>query len=256
MRRHFIFSDITHSLISEAYEKSHTASQLLGDFDEAMRIRHVHALPSTSSLAARRHRNALLGVLVTSVALVCALLMVATGPRILDEITGGSGQLVGSAMSGETRAVLSPEHGHVGESLSVFDALSPAVTRLSPDLLKAVRRAATDASADGVKFAINSGWRSPEYQSLLWRSAVDEYGSEDEASRWVATARTSAHVSGEAVDIGPRGATDWLERHGAQYGLCQIYRNESWHYELRPEAVGRTCPVPFIDPTQDPRMHR
>ena len=44
-------------------------------------------------------------------------------------------------------------------------------------------------------------------------------------------------MSGDAVDIGPFDATAWLSEHGAHYGLCQIYRNEPWHYELRPEAT-------------------
>ena len=63
------------------------------------------------------------------------------------------------------------------------------------------------------------------------------------AARWVATPSTSAHVSGDAVDIGPSDATAWLSEHGAAYGLCQIYRNEPWHYELRPDAVDRRLPA-------------
>ena len=89
---------------------------------------------------------------------------------------------------------------------------------------------------DGVEFYVNSGWRSPEYQEQLLREAVSKYGSEEEAARWVATPDTSPHVSGDAVDIGPSDATAWLSEHGAEYGLCQIYRNEPWHYELRPAA--------------------
>ena len=95
---------------------------------------------------------------------------------------------------------------------------------------------------------VNSGWRSPEYQEQLLREAVSKYGSEAEAARWVATPDTSAHVSGDAVDIGPSDAAAWLSEHGAAYGLCQIYRNEPWHYELRPEpsiTVARPCtPTP------------
>ena len=83
-----------------------------------------------------------------------------------------------------------------------------------------------------------------------------KYGSEAEASRWVATPSTSAHVSGDAVDIGPSGAAAWLSEHGAEYGLCQIYGNESWHYELRPEAIDHGCPAMYADPTHDPRMQR
>jgi len=132
----------------------------------------------------------------------------------------------------------------------------PAVTRLDPGLLKALRRAATDAADDGVRFYVNSGWRSPAYQDQLLREAVAKYGSEDEAARWVATAATSPHVSGDAVDIGHSDATAWLSAHGAAYGLCRIYRNEPWHYELRAHAIDRGCPPTYTDPTQDPRMQQ
>ena len=81
-----------------------------------------------------------------------------------------------------------------------------------------------------------------------------KYGSEEAAARWVATPTTSAHVWGDAVDLGPLDARAWLSRHGAKYGLCQIYRNERWHYELRPEAVDHGCPPMYADPTHDPRM--
>src|SRR6266511_1836338 len=90
----------------------------------------------------------------------------------------------------------------------------------------------------------------------LLREAVSEYGSEEEAARWVATADTSPHVSGDAVDIGHSDSTVWLSEHGAEYGLCQIYRNEPWHYELRPEAIDHRCPRMYADPTHDPRMQR
>ena len=108
------------------------------------------------------------------------------------------------------------------------------MANLDAALLDALRRAATDAAGDGVEVFVDSGWRSPAYQEQLLREAVAKYGSEREAARWVATPNTSAHVSGDAVDIGPADATAWLARHGAGYELCQIYGNEPWHYELRP----------------------
>lgn len=70
----------------------------------------------------------------------------------------------------------------------------------------------------------------------------------------MATAETSAHVSGDAVDLGPLPTLDWIAQRGWRYGLCQIYGNESWHYELRPEAVTDGCPEMYTDPTEDPRM--
>ena len=140
--------------------------------------------------------------------------------------------------------------------MTVFDDDIPAVANLDPGLLKALRQAATDAADDGVEFSVNSGWRSREYQDQLLREAISKYGSEKEAARWVATADTSPHVSGDAIDIGPTDATAWLAKHGAEYGLCQIYRNEPWHYELRPDAVDRGCPPMYADPTHDPRMQQ
>lgn len=141
-----------------------------------------------------------------------------------------------------------------GATVSVFDDELPAVARLDPDLLAAVRRAAADAEADGVRLRVASGWRSPAYQQRLLQEAVAEYGSQEEAARWVATPERSAHVSGDAVDVGPSAAATWLSDHGAGYGLCQIYGNEPWHYELRPDAVKRGCPPTYADPTHDPRM--
>ncbi|MFI8931301.1 M15 family metallopeptidase [Streptomyces sp. NPDC053474] len=146
--------------------------------------------------------------------------------------------------------------GVVPDGVTVFDDATPAVTRLDPELLKALRRAATAAADDGVAFQVNSGWRSPSYQNRLLREAVSKYGSEDEAARWVATAETSPHVSGDAVDIGRSAATAWLSEHGAGHGLCQIYENEPWHYELRPEATDHGCPRKYADPTQDPRTRQ
>jgi zinc D-Ala-D-Ala carboxypeptidase len=80
------------------------------------------------------------------------------------------------------------------------------------------------------------------YQDRLLREAIAEYGSEEQAARWVATPDTSLHVSGDAVDIGDSEATAWLSEYGAGYGLCQVYGNEPWHFELRPGAVDHGCP--------------
>ena len=154
----------------------------------------------------------------------------------------------------EHRGALGEADGAVPDGTTVFDDEIPGVANLDPALLGALRQAATDAADDGVEFFVDSGWRSPEYQNQLLREAVSEYGSEEEAARWVATAETSAHVSGDAVDIGPFDATAWLSEHGAEYGLCQIYSNEPWHYELRPEAIDHGCPAMYADPTHDPRM--
>jgi zinc D-Ala-D-Ala carboxypeptidase len=156
----------------------------------------------------------------------------------------------------EHRGALGEPDSAVPDGTTVFDDQVAGVAKLDPDLLGALRRAATDAADDGVTFYVDSGWRSPRYQEQLFQQAVSEYGSAQEAARWVAPPNRSAHVSGDAVDIGHSDATSWLSEHGAEYGLCQIYGNEPWHYELRPEAVDQGCPAMYADPTQDPRMHQ
>ena len=156
----------------------------------------------------------------------------------------------------EHGGALGEADGAVPDGTTVFDEEIPGVANLDAALLGALRQAATDAAADGVEFSVDSGWRSPEYQEQLLHEAIVKYGSEEEAARWVATPDTSAHVSGDAVDIGPSDATAWLSEHGGGYGLCQIYGNEPWHYELRPEAIDHGCPPMYADPTHDPRMQR
>jgi D-alanyl-D-alanine carboxypeptidase len=173
------------------------------------------------------------------------------------EHRGAPGEPHGAlVLPSEHRGALGEADGAVPDGATVFDDEIPAVANLDPALLGALRHAATDAAGDGVEFLVNSGWRSPEYQEQLLQEAVSEYGSEEEAARWVATAETSPHVSGDAVDVGPSDAKAWLSEHGAEYGLCQVYGNEPWHFELRPEALDHGCPSLYADPTQDPRMQQ
>ena len=160
----------------------------------------------------------------------------------------------GMVPRGERRAALGQADGAVPDGTTVWHDQIPGIANLDPALLAALRQAATDAADDEIEFFVESGWRSPEYQEQLLDEAVSKYGSEQEAARWVATPATSTHVSGEAVDIGPFDARAWLSEHGAEYGLCQIYSNEPWHYELRPEAIDHGCPTMYADATHDPRM--
>lgn len=151
---------------------------------------------------------------------------------------------------------LTEADGILPDGVTVFDGQYPGIANLEPALLGALRQAATAASADGVEILVTSGWRSLAYQQQLFRQAVAEYGSEAKAARWVAAPGASDHESGNAVDVGPSDATAWLSAHGARYGLCQIYRNEPWHFELRPSAAGQGCPPMFADASQDPRSQR
>jgi len=133
-----------------------------------------------------------------------------------------------------------------GDRNGPLDINRPTIGKLDTDLLDALQAAARDAQDDGVRMVVTSGWRSRAHQQRLFAEAVSKYGSEEEASRWVSTPDTSRHVTGDAVDIGPTAAADWLSQHGADYGLCQTFANEIWHYELTTTPDGQ-CADMFPD---------
>lgn len=206
--------------------------------------------------ARRRIRSAGLLVAVAAIALALGLRFSASSSSTPTSSSTSTPAPPVDAPRGEPRGPLGEADGAVPDGATAFDEWIPGVANLDADLLGALRRAATDAAGDGVGLVVDSGWRSPEYQEHLLREAVSKYGSREDAARWVATPGTSAHVSGDAVDVGPSDATAWLSEHAAGYGLCQIYANEPWHYELRLDAIDRGCPAMYADPTEDPRMRR
>jgi hypothetical protein len=203
---------------------------------------------------ARRRRRAA-GLLVAVAATAAALdrqaasPSTATAPSAVLRVKQDGGALPPR----EPRGPLGQADGALPDGATAFDEL-PGVANLDPALLTALRRAATSAAHAGVELLVDSGWRSPDYQQRLLRQAISEHGSAEEAARWVAAPATSRHVSGDAVDVGPSAAAAWLSRNGAAYGLCQVYANEPWHFELRPDAAGHGCPPTYPDPTHDPRM--
>lgn len=160
-------------------------------------------------------------------------------------------RLVGTAAASALAAVVmfaapagaAPGDGYLpdGVRLSPFDLTTPAVSRLDPGLLDAVQQATRAAVADGVSIGLTSGWRSPEFQRQLFADAVVQYGNAETAAQYVAAPEVSKHVTGEAVDVGPTDADNWLLTSGRQFGLCQIYANEIWHFELAAD-YGGVCP--------------
>ncbi|MDH2415953.1 D-alanyl-D-alanine carboxypeptidase family protein [Nocardioides sp. CER19] len=225
-----------------------------------------HSLPSPARSPIprprRRVRPALVATLVAAPVIVGAAAAGVLGHQSLGTSLSTASSPIASAPLPIAPAPIVERHRTVGiadgvvpDGTTVFGDV-PAVARLEPALLDALRAAAADAREDGVTFHVNSGWRDRAYQEQLFREAVAKYGSKDEAARWVARPGTSVHEAGEAVDIGPSDATAWLSRHGAAYGLCEVYRNEPWHFERRRDAVDNGCPATYADPTHDPRMQR
>ena len=180
--------------MSSAYRKPHTRRQHHAPLNRGMTYGNR---ARTTPRRIRVRRNRVVGSLIVIAASAAALAY---------QLPASSSSTAASSIGvlrHEHRGALGEADGAVPDGTTVFDDELPGVANLDPDLLGALRRAATDAAGDGVEFHVDSGWRSPEYQSQLLREAVSEYGSEAEAARWVATAETSAHVRGDAVDIGP-----------------------------------------------------
>ncbi|MFI9503058.1 M15 family metallopeptidase [Nocardia sp. NPDC052566] len=113
---------------------------------------------------------------------------------------------------------------------------------LEPGLAVAYTLAENEAHAQGVPLSITSGYRTPEQQQWLWEDGVRTYGGPDAARRWVLPPDESTHVSGQAVDVGPRAGAEWLEANGNRWGLCRMYDNEWWHFE-RATVPGGVCPA-------------
>jgi zinc D-Ala-D-Ala carboxypeptidase len=130
-----------------------------------------------------------------------------------------------------------------GQTLTPFDVSHPIIDWLDPELLKAIQDAARKAATEGIGIEITSGWRSKGFQQRLFDEAAGDYGSVDIARQFVASPDVSKHVEGKAVDIAPVTANQWLIRNGSKFGLCQIYANEIWHFELATDEQGRCPPL-------------
>ncbi|SDH80458.1 M15 family metallopeptidase [Agrococcus jejuensis] len=204
---------------------------------------------TTAAAPPHRRRRALVAVGLVAAALATIAVPTAL-ERALDALASGGSVVelsrvlpIGDAAEPGVDDGLLPD-GPVSPYADV-----PAITGLAPDLLAALRAASDAAAADGVEVVVNSGWRSAALQQAMLDEAIVTYGSAEEAARWVSTPDESAHVTGDAVDVGGWDGADWMGRHGWAWGLCQTYANESWHFELRPEAVDGACPPMASDPT-------
>ncbi|MGU3500266.1 M15 family metallopeptidase [Mycobacterium sp. C31M] len=127
------------------------------------------------------------------------------------------------------------------QARTAFDVADPEIGRLDPALLHALQNATTAAATEGVEVTVTSGWRTPEFQRQLLEDAILTYGSFAAARQYVQLPEHSRHVVGAAVDIGGAGAAQWMTANGPRFGLCQIYANETWHFELATDLHG-ACP--------------
>ena len=129
-------------------------------------------------------------------------------------------------------------------------------TRLNPqmqDRLSAMLRAA-DEELGPNSLRITSAYRSPELQATLYQGALEKYGSEAEARRWVAPPGSSQHNFGTAVDFASAEGgllrdpnspeAQWLAANAERFGLAVPLSNEPWQVELAGARSGNIAPTP------------
>ncbi|MFI1917696.1 M15 family metallopeptidase [Nocardia sp. NPDC020380] len=125
-------------------------------------------------------------------------------------------------------------------------AIAAGAEGLDPELAAAYGQAAAEAQSEGVTLSITSGYRTPGEQEWLWEDGIRTYGSAEAARHWVLPPDESTHVTGHAIDVGPRAGAQWLEDNGNRWGLCRMYDNEWWHFELATRP-GEGCPARLPD---------
>ena len=201
----------------------------------------------------RRNRIPILLALIAAAATISAIALAGCSGK-LHAPGGGMMPVNGPGASQQAEQPKEPQKpegdGSIqGDNGIAVDADHAAIAGLKPDLRAALTRAAERASQEGVELRVTSGWRSRELQQQLRRDAVQQYGSEAEASKWVDTPERSLHVTGDAVDVGPLDGSIWLGDNGREFGLCRAFENERWHFELAPDGGAGECPALLPDPS-------
>lgn len=106
----------------------------------------------------------------------------------------------------------------------------------------AYQQAKQAMAAEGITMTLTSGKRSYEHQRDLFEKEVREKGSTAAARMRVLPPDESSHVDGNAIDINV-AAQPWMKSKGRQFGWCQIYANEPWHFEYQASYKTGSCPA-------------
>jgi hypothetical protein len=184
-----------------------------------------------------RTRRAVIGMLVASLygALAAVVALGATGRMVLvwDRVVARPIAIVAEMPGPETGPPCPLDARYVDERPE----------RLPPDTLAAWQRLRAAAGENGVQLCLNDGKRSREQQARQFADAVQQFGSAEQASRYVLQPDESMHVVGVAVDVQPLASAAWVERNGSAIGWCRRYENEPWHFEYDPAYVTSGCPA-------------
>ena len=151
----------------------------------------------------------------------------------------------------------------------------------------ALERLLCDAQKDNIELDVISGYRSADYQQMLWEREISKeiagglsYGKAvEKVGKTLALPNASEHETGLAVDFAQKGKTDvgydfagsaqavWLERNAHRYGFILRYPRlkehitgisfEPWHYRYVGAESARLmkengiCLEEFLDFYQD-----
>lgn len=134
---------------------------------------------------------------------------------------------------------------------------SDSFTRMTPAMRQGLASMLTAAEEElGAGLQVYSGYRSPELQARLFADAVERYGSEAAARKWVAPPGNSRHNTGQAADLkwngvrldqAPEAIQAWVRDNAARFGLDVPMEWEPWQVE---EAGARGQPIGTVSPTQ------
>lgn len=115
-----------------------------------------------------------------------------------------------------------------GKDRSHIDGLNP---EFSAALAKMIAEAPPEIQKN---FQIMSGARSNERQAELFKAAVNKYGSEQAARKWVAPPGRSYHNKGLATDLTylDPSARKYAHDNASRYNLAFPMGHEPWHIEL------------------------
>ena len=129
-----------------------------------------------------------------------------------------------------------------------FTKLNPQYATMVSQLLQAA-----DQELGPGALRITSAYRSPELQGQLFADAVQKYGSEAAARKWVAPPGKSRHNSGMAVDFANAAGSmlrdpnsreaQWIKQNAGRFGLDVPMSWEPWQVEMagsrgQPTAYG------------------
>lgn len=120
-------------------------------------------------------------------------------------------------------------------------------TGLRSDVVTGWRSIEKAANADGVIVCLNDGKRSRAQQQAQYHEYEKQYGKEV-ADQLVLPPSKSAHVIGNAIDVQPQAAYQWLQATKGSLGFCRIYDNEPWHFEYDVQYLSQGCPARLPKP--------